>query len=87
METRVRLSPREFAVLVELAKGKSSKETAAHLRCSKGTIEQHVLRLRARFNAQTRAQLVYCALRAGVLPASDLEDLGGGGALNVDLAA
>lgn len=75
----MRLSPREFAVLIELAKGSSSKETAAHLGCSKATVEQHVQRLRARFNAQNRAQLMFCALREGVLPADDLEDPRGGG--------
>lgn len=74
MRAPLRLSAIELGVLIELANGRQSKEIAEILGRSTATIELHVQRLRARFNAQSRAHLIACAFRAGVIAAHDIED-------------
>jgi DNA-binding CsgD family transcriptional regulator len=70
----MRLSVIELGILIELANRKQSKEIAGILGRSTATVELHVQRLRARFNAQSRAHLVARAFRAGIIATHDIED-------------
>lgn len=64
---RCDLPPREWAVLRELAAGASDKAIAARLETTCSTVRTHVARLRNRFAADSRAQLVVNAIKAGAL--------------------
>jgi len=61
------LAPKEVAILRDLAEGLQSKEIAGHIDCSRATVEFYIRRLFVKFEAQSRAQLVIKAARAGVL--------------------
>jgi DNA-binding NarL/FixJ family response regulator len=61
------LAPKEVAILRDLAQGLQSKEIAGHIDCSRSTVEFYIRRLFVKFEAQSRAQLVFKAARAGLL--------------------
>lgn len=64
----LRISPREFGVLRELAAGRSNKEIALRLSVSPNTIKTHVARLYEKLGATRRTDAVNKARELGILP-------------------
>jgi len=62
-----RLTPRQREVLQLVGEGRSAKEIAALLRISCRTAEFHKARLMEVLGLQTTAELIQCALRAGLI--------------------
>lgn len=62
------ISPRELAVLQELAAGRSNKEIAAALHISPNTIKTHVARLYEKLGASRRTEAIARARELGILP-------------------
>jgi len=62
------ISPRELAVLRELAAGHSNKEIAARLHVSPHTIKTHVGHLFAKLEARRRTDAIHRARALGILP-------------------
>lgn len=62
------ISPRELAVLHELAAGRSNKEIAAALHVSPNTIKTHVARLYEKLGASRRTEAIARARELGILP-------------------
>ncbi len=60
-------SPRELAILRQVADGRSNQEIAASLGISVNTVESHLERLRLRYDLATRTQLAVFAERQGWL--------------------
>jgi DNA-binding CsgD family transcriptional regulator len=58
------LTPRERAVLEQLARGLANKEIAATLRCTVKTIEAHVTSMLRKMRAESRAEILARLLRA-----------------------
>ena len=61
------LTPHEVAILRALADGAQSKEMAALIQRSRGTVEFYIRSLFLKLNARSRAHLVAQAFRSGVL--------------------
>ncbi len=61
------LSPREREVFVMLAEGRSQRDIAEHCGTSTKTIETHRTRIGQKLGLKSRAELIQCALAAGVL--------------------
>jgi DNA-binding CsgD family transcriptional regulator len=61
------LDPRSRQVLEMLADGFSTREIAARMSYSERTIKKLVTRLQHYFNARSRAQIVACAIRNGLI--------------------
>ena len=61
------LSERERQVLVLIARGHTHKEIAVELDVSVKTVETYRARLGEKLGVKTRAELVDCAIRAGLL--------------------
>lgn len=61
------LSDIERAIIFALAEGKQSKEIAARVERSKGTVEFHIRMLYAKLDARSRAQIVARAFEEGIL--------------------
>jgi len=61
------LSPRELEVLKLLALGHSNREVALHIGITKKSIDTYRLRLQEKLGIKGRAELVRCALSAGLL--------------------
>jgi len=57
------LTPREKAVLIEIAKGKSNKEIAATLHITEKTVKTHVSNLLAKLQLQDRTQAALYAVK------------------------
>ncbi len=62
------ISPRELAVLHELAAGHSNKEIAANLKVSPNTVKTHVSRLFEKLGAKGRTDAINKARELGILP-------------------
>jgi DNA-binding NarL/FixJ family response regulator len=65
----ISLPPRELAVLRELVTGAPDKVIADRLAMACSTVRTQVTRLRAKFEADSRAQLVANPIKAGALTA------------------
>ena len=61
------LSGLEQSVIAALAEGLQSKEIAVAINRSKPTVEGYIRLLYVKFNARSRAHLVACAYRCGLL--------------------
>jgi two-component system, NarL family, response regulator NreC len=61
------LSPREVEVLRLIALGHTSAEIASKLQLSRRTVETHRARILRKLGCRTRADLVQCALRRGLM--------------------
>ncbi|MGH2740423.1 MAG: response regulator transcription factor [Actinomycetota bacterium] len=61
------LTPIERRVLALVAGGKANKQVAFELGISPLTVKNHLARIRARFGAADRTQVVALAIRAGLL--------------------
>lgn len=57
----------EHRVLALVAEGKANKQVASELGLSPLTVKNHLARVRARFGAADRTQVVAVAIRAGLL--------------------
>jgi DNA-binding CsgD family transcriptional regulator len=62
------ISPRELAVLEELAAGRSNKEIALRLHVSPNTVKTHVARLFEKLGARRRTDAIARARQLGLLP-------------------
>lgn len=62
------ISPRELAVLREIAAGRSNKEIAAHLNVSPNTIKTHAARLFEKLGAKRRTDAINKARELGIVP-------------------
>jgi DNA-binding NarL/FixJ family response regulator len=62
------ISPRELAVLQELAAGRSNKEIAIKLAVSPNTIKTHTARLFEKLGAKRRTDAINRARELGLLP-------------------
>jgi DNA-binding NarL/FixJ family response regulator len=62
------ISPRELAVLRELAAGRSNKEIALALQVSPNTIKTHVARLFEKLDARRRTDAINRARELGIVP-------------------
>jgi DNA-binding CsgD family transcriptional regulator len=61
------ISPRELAVLQQLAAGRSNKEIAAALHVSPNTVKTHVARLLEKLDASRRTEAIARARELGLL--------------------
>lgn len=62
------ISPREMAVLAELAAGLSNKEIARRLEVSPNTVKTHVANLFAKLEARRRTEALRKARELGLMP-------------------
>jgi DNA-binding CsgD family transcriptional regulator len=62
------ISPRELAVLHEIAAGRSNKEIAAQLNVSPNTVKTHVARLFEKLDAKRRTDAINKARELGIVP-------------------
>ena len=62
------ISPRELAVLREIAAGRSNKEIAAHLHVSPNTIKTHAANLFEKLEAKRRTDAINKARELGLIP-------------------
>lgn len=62
------ISPREMAVLREIAAGHSNKQIAANLHVSPNTVKTHVARLFEKLGARRRTEAVRKARELGLVP-------------------
>jgi DNA-binding NarL/FixJ family response regulator len=62
------ISPRELAVLQEIAAGWSNKEIAAHLNVSPNTIKTHVARVFEKLGVKRRTDAINRARELGIVP-------------------
>ncbi len=62
------ISPRELAVLKELAAGHSNKEIADRLHVSPNTVKTHIARLFEKLDARRRTDAIARARELGLLP-------------------
>ena len=69
LSTNNNLTRREQCVLVEIAKGYSTKEIAARLFISENTIESHRQNIFAKLKAHNMADMVIKAIVAGYIEA------------------
>lgn len=63
----VRLTPREYQVLLWCAYGKSSWEIGRILECKESTVNFHVSNILRKFDVSTRVAAVIKAIRYGML--------------------
>jgi len=62
------ISPRELAVLHEIAAGRSNKEIAAELNVSPNTVKTHVANLFEKLDASRRTEAINKARELGIVP-------------------
>lgn len=65
--TRVQLTPREFAVLRQVASGASNKEIAVALEISEATVKIHLTHLFEKLGATSRTEAVAKAVERGLI--------------------
>ena len=61
------LTPRQFAILVEMAEGSTYSEIADKFVVTEGTIKTHIHNILRRLDCHNRTQLVAYALRSGLI--------------------
>lgn len=61
------LSPREFSIFRFLAAGASNADIASQLRLSEKTVANYATRILKKLGVQNRAELVYLAVRRGIV--------------------
>jgi DNA-binding CsgD family transcriptional regulator len=66
--TTIRLTDREIEVLRLILEGKSSKEAAAELCCSKRTVDFHLARIYQKLEVSNRVQAMRRVALLGLLP-------------------
>jgi two-component system invasion response regulator UvrY len=64
-----RLSEREFAVFMQLARGQSVAQIAEHLKLSPSTVGTHLYNVKQKLGAGNQSELTLVALRWGLLDA------------------
>lgn len=64
---RVQLTPRELAVLRELADGRANKEIASSLGISEGTVKVHLAHLFDKLGVSSRTEAIGVAVRRGLV--------------------
>ncbi len=69
--TRVQITPREMAVLRELAAGRSNKEIAAALGVAEGTAKIHTARVFEKLGVSSRTEALAVALQRGLVRLPD----------------
>ncbi len=69
-ETLIRLTKREIEVLKLVLEGKSSKEVATGLCCSKRTVDFHLARVYEKLQVSNRVQAMRRAALLGLIPNS-----------------
>lgn len=69
-ELQIRLTKRESEVLGLVVEGKSNKEVASELYCSKRTVDFHLARIYGKLNVSNRIQAVRRAAVLGLLQAA-----------------
>lgn len=67
LENGLFLSPRQVAVLQELAKGLSNKQIANILNIAEPTVKMHISALLRAFGVQNRVQILIQATRKGFI--------------------
>lgn len=67
------LTPREIAVLRQLAQGRSNKEIADALAIGDETVKTHLGNLFAKLQAENRAQAIVQGLKRGIVSLEELE--------------
>lgn len=76
--TVIRLTEREIEVLKLILEGKSSKEAAAILCCSKRTVDFHLARVYQKLDVSNRVQAMRRVAVLGLIPLADTDDGGDG---------
>jgi len=66
------LTPREMAVLREVAKGHGNRDIAAHLSVSEETVHTHVSSILAKLHLASRTQAALYALKEGLAAVEDI---------------
>ena len=61
------LTDKEFAVFLQLARGRSVQEVAANQHLAPSTVGTHLYHIKQKLNAQNAAELTLIALRAGLI--------------------
>lgn len=61
------LTPREMAILRELAFGKSTAEIAAGVHLSQGTVKGYLSSIMAKWDARDRVEVLVLAVRSGTI--------------------
>jgi two-component system invasion response regulator UvrY len=61
------LTERELQVFIRLAKGENTRQVAAGMSLSPQTVSTYALRVKAKLNLQTNAELTYYALKNGMI--------------------
>ena len=69
-DLQIRLTKRESEVLGLVIEGKSNKEVASELYCSKRTVDFHIARIYDKLNVSNRIQAVRRAALLGLLQAT-----------------
>ena len=64
-----RLSEREFAVFLQLARGRTVAQIAADLNLSASTVGTHLYHVKQKLNASNQAELTLAAIRHGLISA------------------
>ncbi len=67
MPSHEMLTERELQVFIRLAKGENTRQVAAGMSLSPQTVSTYALRLKAKLNLQSNAELTYYALKNGMI--------------------
>lgn len=67
MPSHETLTERELQVFIRLAKGENTRQVAAGMSLSPQTVSTYALRLKAKLNLQSNAELTYYALKNGMI--------------------
>jgi DNA-binding CsgD family transcriptional regulator len=78
-DTIIRLTEREIEVLKLVLEGKSNKEVAALLCCSKRTVDFHLARIYQKLDVSNRVQAMRRVAHMGIFSLDSSEELQGGG--------
>ena len=71
-EPRILVTDREREILMALSSGMTAKEVAALLKISRSTVENHKGKLLEKFGAQNTIELLFTAVKQGVLRVDNL---------------
>lgn len=67
-DSDIKLSEREIEVMRLIMEGKSSKEAAAILCCSKRTVDFHLAKVYSKLDVSNRVQAILRATSMGLMP-------------------